>query len=294
MAEAGSKGLFRSILATLDLVGPEDNVILDAILMVALADGGFSQAERDAVAWLIAAGELPDTDWSEVQPRAELLATEAPFFAESRARLARARWPEGTKPLALRLAAKVGTAGQPLDDEQRALWSSLAEGLGINEAERRPLLPTWGTAVAPPGAIAPHRPAFSSPDQVVPINLFDALARARDDELRVLMFKLTAPRDLASLRLESAQITEVGTIMEMGDHTLRIDAVIESPEQEWWVRCLAAGEALYPVERNLLPTLVTTLAAHQRLAFVHEGPLWPPDAQLLGELDPDKIVVLAL
>jgi len=294
MAEAGSKGLFHSILATLDLVGPEDNLALDAALMVGLADGGLSMEERDALERALADQTLKDTTWPQILDRAELLATEAPFFSESRARLARGRWTEEQVHDALRLAARVGTAGTPLIDEQRAFWSSLAKSLGVKEPQLQALLPKWGTSTAPASEVAMLRPAFSSPDQAEPINLFDALARAEGPQLRAMMFKLSAPRDLASLRLDDAQITEVGTVLELGDHSMRLDAVLEAPEAEWWVRCLSDGEALYPVERVLLPHLLTTLAPHQRFALVHEGDLSPADQLAIAELDADRFITQRL
>lgn len=294
VAEGGSKGLFRTLLETLDLAPPEGNAALDVVLTVALADGDFTGPERDAVERALAEGALGETTWEAVLSRADELEADAPFFTETRAHLLEARWPAEAKTRALAAAARVGSAGTPLADEQRAFFYTLAEGLGFDEATVEGLLPPWGFALAPAEEVGWVRPRFSDPDAREPANLFDALARARGEELRALAFKLSAPRDLASLELEGAKITEVGATVDLGDARLRIDAIVEAEGVELWVRCLARGEALYPAERRLFPSLLTTLADHQRLAIAYQDRLTPADAAAISNLDPHQLLCRAV
>ena len=108
------------------------------------------------------------------------------------------------------------------------------------------------------------------------------LARTKDLRVTELL--------LERLRLEEAQITEVGRLLSTGDHQLRVDAVVEGDGQEWWVRCLARGEALYPQERVLWPGMVASMGPDQRLAIVRQGPLYPGDQALLDELPADRVI----
>lgn len=287
-AVSAPRGLLQSLLGGRD-TRSEEELVLDTVLLVALADGTFSQAEQDAVERLIVEAPLAVT-WPRVGSRADALEREAPFFTAARKALLKRRWSNEAKRRALRLAAFVGTAGSPLEHEQRGLWMSLAEGLKVPEPELQELLPPWGFGRAPGDAVRLTRSTFNDPEVPFRGALFDALATARGDALRLLMFKLSAPRDLASLRLEEAQITEVGRLLSTGDHQLRVDAVVEGDGQEWWVRCLARGEALYPQERVLWPGMVASMGPEQRLAIVRQGPLYPGDQALLDELPADKVI----
>ena len=289
MADGAPKGLFQSILESLDPWRGDDALVLDAILLVALADGTFSLPEQDALERVILETPL-DVTWGRVGARADALERDAPFFSGARDALVAQRWAEPDKRRALRLAALVGTAGSPLEQEQRALLFELAAGLGVPEAELMTLLPPWRFGRAPGDAVRLPRSTFDDPEAPFRGTLFDALASARGDALRLLMFKLAGPRDLASLRFEAAQITAVGRLISTGDHPLRVDAVLEGEGQEWWVRCLARGEAMYPRERVLWPVMVAGMGPDQRLAVVREGPLYPGDQALLAELPPEKVI----
>ncbi len=294
VAEAGSKGLLQSILHTLDLGRPQPNIAVDVVLMVTLAKGDLTQAERDALELTFAAQAYGDATWPEVIARSEELRDDAPFFTDAREVLFGAQYPDDAPDHALSVAARVATAGAPLAEEQVALLRALAEGLGVSDAHLSGLAPLWGYDAAPDQHLRLYRPAFSDPGQSQPLNLFNAIARAQGEELRILMFKLAAPRDLASLLDDSAHITEVGTLVEMGPHQLRIDAIVDTEQQEWWVRCLAKGEALYPLEHKLLANLVGTLATHQRLAFAYEGQLSPADEDMITHLDASKVIIQAV
>lgn len=291
MAEGGSKGLLQSLLETLDLGRVQPNIAVDAVLMVALAKGDLTQPELDALELTFAAGAYDDATWPELIARADALQSDAPFFTQARDALFAGQYSDEAPAHALSLAARVGTAGAPLADEQVALLHALAEGLNISEQGVNDLLPLWGYDAAPTKHLSLCRPLFCDPAQDKPINLFNAIARAQGEELRVLMFKLAAPRDLASIREENARVTEVGTLVEIGQYHLRVDAILDTDDEEWWVRCLAKGEALFPLEHKLLPTLLGTLAAHQRLVFAVQDQLSPADEEMITYLDASKVIV---
>lgn len=261
----------------------------EVALMVTLADGVFHEAEQDALERALAEDELEGVTWQDLTTRAEALLAEAPFFSEARRALFAQRWSEVGRRRALALAMRVATAARPLADEQRALLYRLAEGLEIPENHVERLQPPWGLDQAPPEAVRLLRADFANPDADFAGTHFDALARSSETQLRLLMYKLSAPRDLASTLLDGARITEVGRRVSLGDHGVRLDAVIENEAEEWWLRCLAKDEALWPRERVLWPSLASTLAQHQRLVLVHEGPLYPGDRELVARLDPDRV-----
>lgn len=287
MADGGPLGLFQSLLAGRDKA--EGRPMAEVALMVALADGAFRPAEQDALERALAEGELEGVTWQELSQRGEALLAEAPFFSEARAELFTQRWSEVGRRRALALAMRVGTAAAPLADEQQALLYTLAEGLGIPEGHVERLEPPWGRAQAPAEAVRITRAEFADPDADFAGTHFDALARSSEVQLRLLLYKLSAPRDVASTLLEGAGITEVGRRISLGDHTVRLDAVIENEAEEWWIRCLAQDEALWPRERVLWPSLASTLAPHQRLVLVHEGPLYPGDRELLARLSAEQV-----
>lgn len=284
---AEPRGLFQSLLGSFDR--GDDALVLDAILLVALADGTFSLAEQDALERIIVESPLAVT-WPQVSARADALEREAPLFTDALPALVGRRWSDADKRRALRLAALVGTAGSPLEPEQRAQLGRLAEAFGVRDAELLTLLPPWHYGRAPADAVRLPRSTFDDPEAPFRGSLFDAIATARGDALRLLMFKLAGPRDLASLRFEEARITEVGRLISTGDHQLRLDAVVEADGEELWVRCLAEGEALYPQERVLWPGVVAKMSPTQRLALVHQGPLYPGDQALVDELPPEHLI----
>lgn len=273
-----SKGLWEAFLGALGRPPAYAGAVLDAALMIGLADGPLTLARRDALLRLIDRADSPlPRDWSVVEQRMSAVSHDGPLFRVTREGIVRGikdrRGAEG----ALRVAAWVAMAGDPLSETASALFSAVAEELGIHEAEdylQRPSadeLPELRYLRAP----------FNDPANPRPETLFEAIAEAQEEAVvRILLFKLTAIRILLETHFEgegSRQVHEVGTVHQTTHGRLRIDGELGVENARVFVRVIAAGEALFPGEADALTEFAAALGSPDRLILAHQGSLCPAD-----------------
>lgn len=265
-------------------------LLLDAILMVALADGPPDRAEVDAIARLAAPkGELEGLDWQRILDRMEALAEDAPLFTDARATLLTKLTAPDARRLALELAAKTAAADQPLTGAEEAILSALAQGFAIPEAELEAILAPW--RAEPTRDLPWARCPFNDPEAEHAPGLFDTIAATRDPgELRMLVHKVETTRRALTQLLDGGEVSWVGERLMVGGAALRIDACLESQGRRWLLRCLGPGEALHHGEHPLLETLTETLDEATALLVVHaDEVISPADEALLRSLAPAKV-----
>ncbi len=259
--------------------------LLDVILMVALTDGPLDAAEWDGLAWVL--GEEPllaGVSFRQALARARALAGDAPLFADARDELAQTLDDPELRQRSVVLAAAIAGALRPLDEDEHALLNALARGFGLSEATLAALL-RRADEQRPKGHLWARSP-FNDPLRPRP-NLAELLAQTRDDRgLRQAAFKLAAVRSLMTKLSDHAEVARTGEPLETARGAWITDATVLAEGRQYWVRCLAPGEALHPAEHELLETLLPLLPAEEGVLLVSTSELSRPDRELVGALAP--------
>lgn len=268
---------------------PQGALLADVILMTALADGSLDQSERDGLAQALRNEELlEDLEWDEILDRAEEIEHDAPLFSDTRREVAKHLKDPAIRRRAITLAARVVGTNRQLEDEERAILSSIAEGFSIPEDEARSII---DEALAEQGS-AYVRIKFNDPRTLDLVDLPDAIRRTPDDQaLAALLFKPHAIRTAISARLEGAKVDAVGEKLQVGLHELRIDATVTSGSERWLIRCVAPGEALHEDEYAVLKMLLEQMEKDTYLMVVHTDELPPGDEAFLQGLDAPRLVL---
>lgn len=248
--------------------------VAELALLAAIADGRFDQTARDRLALAVRdRPELAGLDWDWVIGRAEALDAEAPLFTEARTRIANQLTRSDHAEPAVRLAASL-LATDP-DGDARFVLDDVVARLGVDWPEAPEVLPR------------PARCAANDPEAPAVRTFADALAHARGEERRLLLYKLQAVRQVGRHLGDGARLLELGHQVPTGPFVLRFDARIEAEGKLHHCRFLAAREALHPAEHAALRRAVETLGLGQRLVLAHQEPLLPPDASLWASMDPE-------
>ncbi|MEM1026318.1 MAG: hypothetical protein AAGD10_21965 [Myxococcota bacterium] len=263
------------------------SALLDVVLMTALAEGRFDQAQQDRVGRILRdAPDLADTDWDRVLERVEVLGLQAPLFSETRQELP-GRIPD---PRSRRRALELGwqAMGDPPSDEARAVLGGIAQSLGISELE----LECLAKSEVGPGL---SRSQFNDPAHGRKATLFTALEAAPDDEQRgLVLFKIDGVRRLL-WRLEgSTRIVSFAERLRFEELVFRVDVILEHAMRRRLVRILAPGEALHAEEHRLMRLLTERLPDAASLLVAHFGPLGPADRSFLMGFDPDRLESIQL
>lgn len=296
MSIALQRGLLRNLALTRSQQRTEQEVLVDVVFMAVLADGLSSDAKiEQAAKTLESYAEIQGLPGERLRARAEELRLDAPFFSDVRADIATDLVHGPTRRLALTLAAKVAAGSRPLESEELAVLQALGTDFAIPEREREHLIQPWtrgGGAGAPKG----YRVCgFNDPASRPVISVFDYLGHAPgNDQFVLAMHKLHAIRGVMSRWFESGEIVAAGESIGIGPHFFRIDAYLTWQDQRLLFRFLAPGEALHPLERDIIELLVYRLEVGAKMILVPAGVLAPEDWALVREVNSPSLEVLSM
>lgn len=265
----------------------QKDALIDLLLMAAMADGVISQADLDRVARAIETeSALSGVDWDRVRERVPAIEDDAPLFSETRARVAAQLKSKELQALGLELAAQF--LGEPLEEEEKALLRSLAEGFQLDHETTEDLIVPWRKV--DPLQSGYRRCRFNDPEGSPQLTLFQAVSDATDDEeLALLTFKLAAARAAMTALSESAELVSVGESIELGDEVFRVDALIRVAGQSFIARFLDEDEAMYPKEHALMPRVLEHMDSSASIYIGYAGALAPPDEGALQLLDATRV-----
>lgn len=263
--------------------------LLDILLMAGLADGELGQRDLDRIARAIELREeLQGQAWEEIAERGEVIAKDAPAFADTRERIAFTLQDPESRRFAISLAVRF--LGTPISKVEHNLLVSIADDFEIPEAERAQLLAPWDDV--DPKALGYVRSRYNDPAVAKDETLFEAMASSgTDTELGLLTFKLSATRAAMTMLSEETELLAVGDLLELAEGRFRVDAFLRAGEQNWLARFLAAGEALHPKEHAILPAVLHHLDPSVKLFIGCAESMPPMDTAALEQLDSSRLLV---
>lgn len=265
----------------------QKDALIDLLLMAAMADGVISQGDLDRVARAIETeSALSGIDWDRVRERVPAVEEDAPLFSETRARVTASLKSKDLQSLGLELAAQF--LGEPLEDEEKALLRSLAEGFDLDHETTEDLIVPWRKI--DPLQAGYRRCRWSDPEGDPGLSLFQAVADATDDEeLALLSFKLAATRAAMTALSDAAELVSVGETISLGAEVFRVDALIRVQGQSFVARFLDENEAMYPREHDLMPRVLEHMDSSASIYVGYAGALAPPDEGALQLLDATRV-----